>query len=393
MQYDSSFFDAPAVRRGTDSAKWDTFDRIYGGTDLIHVGCADMDFKSPPEICQAFKDAACHGIFGYTDLNPACFTGICAWYQSRHGIKVDPEEVLFTPRINIACGLCIEALTRPGDEVILNAPAYPPLKQAACDNGRFVLEAPLKTEGDSFVLDLPAVEAQITEKTHFMILVNPHNPTTRCWTVAELKEIADFCVRHELYLFVDEIHADFVKAGYSFHSILEAADEKLRERLIVANSPAKTFNVMGAQAAYLIVPSQHIRASFNREMQRIGEHNPNLFANLVLKTVYQRCADYVPAVNAYIDQSESYIRREFMRLFPKLRILRREGTYLLWMDFREVFSTEQEMFSFFLNKARVEVYPGSHFGMDFAGFMRFNLAEPRPMLQEIVERIERALHA
>ena len=383
-------FATPVERRGTDCAKWDTFDKIYGGTDLIHVGCADMDFKSPPEICQAFADIAAHGVFGYTDLSPDFYSGVAAWYQRRHGIMLTPDEVMFTPRINIACGLCIEALTRPGDEVILNSPAYPPLAQAAADNGRFVRAVPLKAQDDSFTLDMDALEAAVSPKTKFMILVNPHNPTTRCWSLAELQCIADFCVRHELYLFCDEIHADFIKAGCSFHSMLEIADPALQERLIVANSPAKTFNVMGALAAYLIIRNPKLRQAFYLEMQRIGEHNPGIFANAVLKTVYQQCEYYVAEVNAYIDGNESYIRQEFMRLFPKLKILRREGTYLLWMDFRQVFATEDAMFDFFLNQARVEVYAGSHFGADFAGFMRFNLAESRVILQEIVRRIETA---
>ncbi len=383
-------FDTPVVRRGTDCAKWDTFDKIYGGTDLIHVGCADMDFKSPPEVCQAFADAAAHGVFGYTDLSDDFYTGVASWYQRRHQVKIGTDEIMFTPRINIACGLCIEALTRPGDEVILNAPAYPPLAQAAQDNGRFIIETPFREEGDSFVLDLESLEAKVSAKTKFMILVNPHNPTTRCWTVTELQQIADFCVRHDLYLFCDEIHADFIKAGCSFHSILEISDPAFQSRLIVANSPAKTFNVMGALAAYLIIRNPKLRQAFYREMQRIGEHNPSLFANAVLKTVYQHCEYYVAEVNAYIDQNELFIRKEFARLFPGLEIKRREGTYLLWMDFRKVFASEEQMFDFFLNQARVEVYPGSHFGRSFSGFMRFNLAESRSTLQEIIERIEKA---
>lgn len=383
-------FDRVIVRRGTDCAKWDTFDKIYGGTDLIHVGCADMDFQSPPEICEELKKAVEHGVFGYTDLSDKFYSGICSWYHSRHQIEVKPEEIIFTPRINIACGLCIEALTRPGDKVILNAPAYPPLCQAAEDNGRVVIETPLKVAGDSFELDLEALEKEVDDKTHFMVLVNPHNPTTRCWTLTELQAVADFCVRHDLYLFCDEIHGDFVKQGCTFHSILECSGP-IRERLIVASSPAKTFNVMGCLVAYLIIRNPKLKAAFYREIQRVGEHNPSLFANAVMRVAYQQCAWYVDEVNAYIDGNEAYIRQEFMRLFPKLEIKRREGTYLLWMDFNPVFESEKDMLAYFIDEARVEIYPGSHFGRAFSGYVRFNLAEARPLLEEIVRRMEAAL--
>lgn len=385
-------FDTPVVRRGTDCAKWDTFDRIYGDKTLIHLGCADMDFKSPEPILEVFRNCVEHGVFGYTDVCDDFYTGIVDWYQKRHQLEVRPEEILFTPRINIACGLCIEALTRPGDRVVLNAPAYPPLAQAAVDNGRFLVEAPLVEDGDSYRFDMEALEKSLDEKTRFMILVNPHNPTTRLWTYEELKEIAALCARHELYLFCDEIHGDFVRKGAAFHSMLECRDI-IGDRLIVASSPAKTFNVMGALVAYLIVPNPKLRQAFTREIQRIGEHNPTVFANALMHVAYQKCAPYIDELNRYIDGNEAYIRREFTRLFPKVVIKRREGTYLLWMDFRQVFASEEELMDFFLKKAHVEVYPGSHFGENFKGFVRLVLGTSRCTLEETVKRLEEALSA
>lgn len=387
----SAYFDYPLVRRGTGCAKWDTFDKIYGREDLIHAGCADMDFRSSPAVIAELTAAAQHGTYGYTDLQESFYEGIMQWYQRRHHLQLQREAIVFTPRINIACGLCIEALTRPGDKVILSAPAYPPLAQAAEDNGRFVLTAGIKEQDDRYVLDLEGLEKQMDDKCKFMILVNPHNPTTRAWSYEELDAICDFCLKHDLYLFVDEIHCDFLKAGCTFHSILECRD-KIRDKLILASSPAKTFNVMGALVAFLYMENAELRARFHREIQRIGEHNPTLFANALMRVAYQQGEEYVNELNRYIDVNENYLRAEFMRLFPELVIKPREGTYLLWMDFTKCFASEQELSDFFINEARVEVYFGSHFAPEFAGFVRFNMAAPMATMQEVISRIEEALH-
>lgn len=382
-------FDEVINRRNTDCAKWDTFDKIYADKSLIHLGCADMDFRAPEPVRAALREVIDHGIFGYTDIGSDFYLGVRQWYRKRHRLEISAEEIVFTPRINFACGLCIEAFTHPGDRVVLNAPSYPPLKQAAEDNGRFVIEAPLVEDGDSYRFELQALESEIDERTRMLILVNPHNPTTRCWTVAELQEIAELCLRHNLILFADEIHCDFVKKGCTFHSVLELQGP-IRDLLILASSPAKAFNTMGTHAAYLIIPNPQLRSGFVRQITRVGEASPNIFANAVMRAAYQKCAPYIDELNFYIDANEHYLKTEFSRLFPGLCVKRREGTYLLWLDFRQVFASEDEMVDFFLRRAHVELYPGSHFGRQFTGFARVVLATSRLTLEEVVRRVEKA---
>lgn len=383
-------FDEVIDRHHTDCYKWDGLDKVYGDSTLIHLGCADMDFRAPEPVRAALREVIDHGIFGYTYTGCEFYQGIRLWYRKRHHLEISADAIVFTPRINFACGLCIEAFTHPGDKVVLNAPSYPPLKQAAEDNGRFVIEAPLVEEGDSYRFDLQALEAEIDERTRMLILVNPHNPTTRCWTLEELQDIAELCLRHNLILFADEIHCDFVRKGCAFHSVLELQGA-ICDRLILASSPAKAFNTMGTHAAYLIIPNPELRAGFVRQINRVGESSPNIFANAVMKAAYQQCAPYIDELNVYIDANEQYLRTEFARLFPALRVKRREGTFLLWLDFRQVFADESEMMDFFVRKAQVELYPGSHFGRQFTGFARVVLATSLLTLQEVVRRVEQAL--
>ncbi len=382
-------FDEVIDRRGTDCYKWDGMARVYEDDGLIHLGCADMDFRAPKPVLDALQRTLDHGVFGYARTGEHYFEGIIDWYKKRHNLEVKREHILYTPRLNIACSLCVEAFTRPGDKVILNAPSYPPLLAAALSNGRFVIDSPMAEDGDGYRLDLDALKKQVDDRTRLMILVNPHNPTTHCFSRDELYRIASFCHEHDLVLFCDEIHADFVKKGFKFCSMWEGAGE-YRDHVIIASSPAKTFNVMGLQTAYLITQNKEHQRAFNLQLQRLGLDSPNVFANAMMKAAYQECEDYVDELNLYIDQNEERIRTELPKIFPKVRFKCREGSYLLWIDFREVFETQEQMMDFFIKKARVEVYEGTHFGPTFERFVRIVLGTSRFTLEEAVERIKKA---
>lgn len=385
-------FDLINSRHHTESCKWDVPEHKaiveHCNEEFIELGCADTDFKSPPEIIDELKSVLDKGIFGYTFVGDHFAKNVCQWFQKRHNTTLDPESIVYTPRINIACSLCVEAFTRPGDKIILNAPFYPPLYQASVDNGRFIVAPELKQENDRFVLDFDKLEKSVDDRTKMFIFVSPHNPTTRIWSKEELEQVADFCVRHNLILFVDEIHADFFSKGHKFISFAELSGP-IEDQLIIANSPAKTFNVMGCIVAYLIIKNPKLRKAFSREMDRVGECNPNIFANALMKVAYTKCDYYIDDVNEYIDQNEAYLLEELPKIFPKAKIIPREGTYLLWVDFRDEFASEKEMMDFFINKAHVGVHEGSHFGASFAGFVRINMACPKATLERVIERFKR----
>ncbi len=383
-------FDKVIDRRGTDSAKWDTFDKIYSDVKgLIHMGCADSDFESPKEIIDELNKTVNHGVFGYTDLSDEFYNGIISWQKERNNIDVKREEIVFCPRINISCGLCVEAFSQKGDEILINSPVYPPLKDAVVLNDRVIKEIPLVLQGDSFIFDFDALENAITEKTKMFILVSPHNPTSRVWTKEELEKIADICVKHNIILYVDEIHSDLLKCGVKFTSSL-AIKGLIENNLIMTHSVAKTFNVPGAIISYLIIRNKKLRDALQAQINRIGMNNPSIFANAIMRVAFQKCAYYVEEVKAYIDANEEYFKKELQKIFPKAKFIKREGTYLLFVSFKDV-APEDKIFDFFLKKARVEFYRGSHFGKDFEGYMRINIATPRKTLCEAITRIKENL--
>lgn len=376
-------------RRGTDSYKWDGTDRNLGNTQCLQMGCADMDFESAPEIVDALRAVVEHKVFGYATLSQEFANGVVHWYGTRHEVELKPEWVLHSPRIVVSASIVVRALSQEGDKVILNTPFYPPLDCATRSQDRVAVEPPLVLKDGRFVIDFDELEKLVDASTKLMIFVSPHNPTTRIWSREELEQVADFCVKHNLYLFVDEIHCDFAAPGHKFISMLDIKGP-IQERLIVANSAAKSFNIMGCAISYLVIPNDELRATIEQAFVKAGEEDTNLFGNAVMKVAYQKCGYYVDEVNAVINQNDAYVRAELPKIFPKAKIIDREGSFLLWIDLREEFATEQEMMDFLINKAHIFWLEGTHFGPHFDGYARVNIGCPRATLEEMMRRLREA---
>ena len=376
-------------RRGTDSYKWDGSDRELGNTQCLQMGCADMDFETAPELVDALRQVVEHKVYGYATLSPEFARGVVSWYGTRHHVKLQPEWVLHSPRIVISASVVVRALSQAGDKVILHTPYYPPLDCATQSQGRVAVEPPLVLKDGRFVIDFEQLESLVDDSTKLMIFVSPHNPTTRVWTRSELEQLADFCVRHHLYLFVDEIHCDFTAPGQNFISMLEIAGP-IQEHLIVVNSAAKSFNIMGCAISYLIIPNDKLRAQIENAFVQAGEEDTNIFGNALMKVAYQKCGYYVDAVNEVINANDAYVRQELPTIFPKAKIIPREGSYLLWIDLRDEFANEQEMQDFLINKAHIFWLEGSHFGPHFEGYARVNIGCPKATLEEMMRRLRAA---
>lgn len=387
----SSQFDEIIERRGTRCAKWDTFDVLLGGVpDLIHVGCADMDFKAPEPVLRSMHELADHGVFGYSDVFDDFYSAIERFYRVHHQVQLSHEHMVFCPRINIACGLAVEAFTRPFDEVMIHSPSYGPLRQAVEENGRCIVEVPLRCENGGYRLTREDLESHVSERSRMLILVNPHNPTTRVFSREELEIAAQFCLDHDLILFADEIHSDLLAAGVKFTSVVEL-DSRFQENIILASSPAKTFNIPGLVGSFMVISNERLRRAMRNEISRIGEHNPNAFFNAALIAAYNECDDYIYSLRSYLDDNTSFLTKSFTELFPQCTVFPREGSYLMWIDLGGCFDSEEAMRKFFINDARVGVYFGSQFSDQCRTFIRFNIAAPRAVLEQVIRRISNAL--
>ena len=384
----NQFFDQPIPPRvGVEVEKWD----LMGPNPqpgVVPLSVADMEFRSPPAIVQALEDMARSGLWGYAGWSDRYYNAIRSWVSRRYGWEIQRDWIIRTTGVVHGINAAVRAFTQPGDGIVIQTPVYPPFYRAVRENGRTLLENPLKLVDGHYEMDFDRF-AQVAEEGKVLLFSSPHNPVGRVWSREELEKVGEFCVKHDLILFVDEIHGDITAQGVDFISSLSLS-KKVRKRLVVATSLTKTFNIPGVILSYLVIPNEEIREKVARSIDRIGMHNPTIFSMAATEAAYTQCDDWYEAVLVYIDENEKYTRSFFSENMPEFHIYPREGTYLLWIDYRALGCTEEELDKWFIEEARVSVYMGTVFQEEGRGFIRLNIASPRKLLEEAYRRMAEA---
>lgn len=388
MKYD---FDEQIDRRNTNSAKFDEMDALFG-SDVMHLGVADMDYRSPKPIIEAMQNIVEKGVFGYTVWPENYEELVSQWMKRRYEQETKTEWVVFSPRINMALNMAVETFTNEGDGIVLHTPAYTALQNAVEKYNRVMIESPLVLENGRYKMDFQQLRRNLDDKkaqgvcAKIMLLCNPHNPTGRVWEIEELQEVVDICKEYDLLLISDEIHEDFVKKGHKFVSCLHF-QEDLQGRMIVCNSITKTFNVPGVILSNLLIPDQGIRERMKETMDRWGLHNPNIFAAGIMEAAYTQCDEWIEQVNAYLDENYEFLKKYLEKNMPELEVIPSEGTYMAWVQTEKLQISPEELEKFFIEDAKVSVYMGSRYGKHTDSFIRINIATSRSYLQEALERI------
>lgn len=388
MKYD---FDEQIDRRNTNSAKFDEMDALFG-SDVMHLGVADMDYRSPKPIIEAMQNIAEKGVFGYTIWPENYEELVSQWMKRRYGQETKNEWVVFSPRINMALNMAVETFTNEGDGIVLHTPAYTALQNAVEKYHRVMIESPLVLENGRYKMDFQQLRRNLDEKkaqgvcAKIMLLCNPHNPTGRVWEIEELRQVVDVCKEYDLLLISDEIHEDFVKKGHKFVSCLRF-QEDLQGRMIVCNSITKTFNVPGVILSNLLIPDQGIRERMKETMDRWGLHNPNIFAAGIMEAAYTQCDEWIEQVNTYLYENYEFLKKYLEKNMPELEVIPSEGTYMAWVQTEKLQISPEELEKFFIEDAKVSVYMGSRYGKHTDSFIRINIATSRSYLQEALERI------
>lgn len=388
MKYD---FDEQIDRRNTNSAKFDEMDALFG-SDVMHLGVADMDYRSPKPIIEAMQNIVEKGVFGYTIWPENYEELVSQWMKRRYEQETKNEWVVFSPRINMALNMAVETFTNEGDGIVLHTPAYTALQNAVEKYNRVMIESPLVLENGRYKMDFQQLRRNLDEKkaqgicAKIMLLCNPHNPTGRVWEIEELQQVVDICKEYDLLLISDEIHEDFVKKGHKFVSCLHF-QEDLQGRMIVCNSITKTFNVPGVILSNLLIPDQGIRERMKETMDRWGLHNPNIFAAGIMEAAYTQCDEWIEQVNAYLDENYEFLKKYIEKNMPELEVIPSEGTYMAWVQTEKLQISPEELEKFFIEDAKVSVYMGSRYGKHTDSFIRINIATSRSYLQEALERI------
>ncbi|WP_323780493.1 MalY/PatB family protein [Thalassovita sp.] len=382
-------FDTIINRFGTHSSKWDMMEEIYHvpAKDGIPMWVADMDFRAPDCVQNAIAKMHEHGIYGYYGDDSSYRNAICWWMQTRHGWDVDPQAIFTTHGLVNGTALCVDTFTEPGDGVVLMTPVYHAFAKVIRANDRRVVECDLAYENGRYEMDFDAWDQQLDGSEKMMILCSPHNPGGRVWTRAELDGVAAFAKRHDLILVSDEIHHDLVYSGASH--IPMARIDGIADRLIMMTATTKTFNIAGSHSGNVIIPDPDLRAKFAAKMAALGM-SPNSFG------LHMAEAAYSPEGAAWVDDLLTYLdgnRKLFddgINAIPGLASMPLEATYLAWVDFSGTGMTREEFTKRVEQSAKIAVNHGPTFGSGGDDFLRFNLATPRALVQQAVDRMQTA---
>ena len=381
-------FDELVERRGTGCVKWDERPQAIAEPDVIPLWVADMDFKAAPAIQEAVRKRTEHGVFGYTVVGDDYYEAIISWFQRRHEWTIHREEILYTTGVVPAMSVAIKALTMPGEKVLILSPDYNCFFSSVRNNGCEVSETILRRIGDTFEVDFEDFEAKCAdEKTTVFLLCNPHNPCGRMWTKAELERMNDICMKYGVKVVSDEIHCELVMPGYQFQPFA-AVNEACRQNSVILNSPSKSFNIAGLQAANIICAQPEWRRRLDRAININEVCDLNPFGPVALIAAYNESEDWLDALNEYLWGNYQTLCAFAAEHLPKWKICRLEGTYLPWIDITATGSLSQDYCDRLLNEAKVWVNPGSMYGtLSGEGYIRINIACPQSRLLEALERI------
>lgn len=382
-------FDEIIDRRNTHSSKWDNMEPNYGVSpnEGIAMWVADMDFKPPQCVADALKGMTDHGIYGYYGNDESYRAAICGWMSRRHNWAVDPASIFTTHGLVNGTALCVQTFTDPGDAVVILTPVYHAFARVIKAAGRSVTECVLVNDNGHYQMDFDAYEATLTGRETMMIFCSPHNPGGRVWSQAELQQVADFCVKHDLILVSDEIHHDLVYAGQKHISMTNAVPE-ISNRLVMMTAPSKTFNIAGLHTGNVIIADTTLRQKFAGTMAAMGisGNSAGLFA---AEAAYTGGDDWVDALVAYLAENKRVFDAG-VNVIPGLKSMTLEATYLAWVDFSDTGMAREEFTARVQGVAKIAVNHGQTFGTGGESYLRFNLGCPRSVVEDAVARLQNA---
>lgn len=384
MTYD---FDTVIPRRGSCSYKWDT----PATDDVLPMWVADMDFRVAPEIIDALQRRLAHGIFGYAKVPAAYYEATTGWFARRHGWSFRREWITYTTGVVPALSAIIQALTQPGDKVLVQTPVYNCFFSCVVNNRCSVLENPLRYENGQYSIDFADLEAKAADPAaKLLLLCNPHNPSGRVWTPAELQEICRICQQHDVFVVSDEIHCEFAAPGYRYTPYASLSDTALRHSATCI-SPSKAFNIAGLQVANIVCADDSVRRRIEKSINVNEVCDINAFAVPALIAAYNEGEPWLNALNAYLHDNDKTVRQFFSRHLPAFPMPRREASYLEWIDCRASGQSGDEVARRLLDEARLMVNPGSMYGAVGSPFIRLNIACPRVLLMQGLEKLASVL--
>lgn len=385
-------FDRVIERRNTDCLKYDFAERCGKPEGVLPLWVADMDFKTSEHILDAIEERVKHGIFGYTESRENYFEAVSGWMQRRHNWEVKRNWLVKTPGIVFALAMAVRAYSRAGDTVLIQRPVYYPFTEVIENNDRIVVSNDLVLgEDGKYHIDFEDLERKIAENhIPLFLFCSPHNPVSRVWTEEELIRVGEICLKYNVIIVSDEIHEDFV-FGCRKHYVFANLKKEFADISITCTSPAKTFNLAGLQISNIFIPNGDLRRQFRKQIGAAGYSQLNTIGLTACEAAYNYGADWYEAMMKYVAENIDFMRKYIQTELPLLRMIEPEGTYLVWVDFRNLGLSETKLEELIVKKANLWLDSGAIFGKAGEGFERFNVACPRSVLKQALEQLKAAI--
>lgn len=379
MKYD---FDEVISRRGTLSYKWDS----ATDAEVLPLWVADMDFRTSPAIIEALQRRVAHGIFGYTRVPDAYYQAVTNWFARRHGWNIQREWMIYTSGVVPAVSAVIKALTVPGDKVLVQTPVYNCFFSSIRNNGCTLAASPLLRVGNTWQMDFEDLERKASDPdVKVFLLCNPHNPVGRVWTREELLKAGEICSRHGVTVVSDEIHCELVYPGHAYTPFASISGD-FSARAIVCISPSKAFNIAGLQIANIVVPDEEVRRKIDKAININEVCDVNPFGVTATIAAYTEGEEWLNQLLVYLQTNYKWMQDYCRTHLPDFPISDLEGTYLVWMDCSILHKTSDVLEQELLDESKLWLNAGTMYGAEGEGFMRWNIACPRSVLAEGLER-------
>jgi cystathionine beta-lyase len=398
------YFDEKISRKGTHSIKWEFVmednklidakqaDRNGTKAQLLPMWVADMDFRSPPAVIEALVARAQHGVYGYTFPTGSYYEALQNWVTRRQGWDVKPDWVLLTPGLLPALNMLVQTFVAPGEKVLIQPPVYYPFFWAVENNGAEIVSNSLINENGRYRMNLEDLAQKTSDPAvRMVILCNPHNPVGRVWTLDELTQFGEICLKNDILVVSDEVHCDLIYSDYVFTSFASLGDD-FRQNSVICSAASKTFNLAGLLTSNIIIPDNELREQFAGTIKRNGVFLANPFGIIAMEAAYNHGEAWLAEVMAYVEDNYRFMKSYLAEHIPQLKINHPEGTYLVWVDCRELGMDPTARKQLMMERARVNLDEGELFGPEGEGFERFNIACPRSTLKAVLERIKTAIN-
>lgn len=390
MKYD---FETLLSRKNQGSYKWE---QMYGwnpnvGEDVVPLSVADMEIKTAPEIVEGLKDFLDNAILGYTGPYSSFIQAVRNWCETHYGYTFEKEWLINTPGVVNAFYGAVNAFTQEGDCVVIFKPVYYPFSMAIEDNKRNLVNCPLIEKDGHYSIDFEKFEEISKDpKVKLLIFCNPHNPVGRVWTKEELTRVAEICVKNNIIVVSDEIHCDLIMPGNKFTSMMTIKNG-IEDRLITCFAPSKTFNLAGLSTSNIIVPNKELREKYFKTLSVMKNTQVNILGYKACEIAYNKCDEWLKQLLQVLNTNQHVVKRFFEENFPKIKAPLIEGTYLMWVNFRTLGLSNEELEKFMHMEAEFFTDEGYIFGNEGSGYERINLAAPTHVIEKALVRLGSAL--